>query len=193
MDRWTPRESCQLLSHLANSFQGLSEKKNKTWHIYLERVWAVRPFDHTGCQHYQSLHAPLYCICTHTHTHVNCDQEADLCQPKTRQTALFGGGCWVLIAIWVRAPLAAGERRQKVCVLACVRVCVRRAPSVRPASAAASCVAFKHANRSIWTASRTQTSIAPTPFHPPVWMCWNSFILFFWLLRKHDNFKVFLR
>lgn len=36
MDRWTPQEICLLLSHLANSFHGLPEKENKTWHIYPE-------------------------------------------------------------------------------------------------------------------------------------------------------------
>lgn len=38
MGRWTPPEISLLLSHLANSFHGLSEKENKTWHIYEELV-----------------------------------------------------------------------------------------------------------------------------------------------------------
>lgn len=74
MDRWTPRESCLLLSHLANSFHGRSEKENKTWHIHLEPGGvggaAVHPFDQTECQHHESPHAPLHYTCTRSDVRV---------------------------------------------------------------------------------------------------------------------------
>lgn len=93
MDRWTPREICLLLSHLANSFHGLLEKENKTWHIYQElvgRVAAIHPFDWTGCQRCKSPRTLPHYTCTHTHPLLDsnvCESVcgvisgADPCQP----------------------------------------------------------------------------------------------------------------
>lgn len=122
MDRWTPRESCLLLSHLANSFHGRSEKENRTWHIYLERG-GVHPFDQSECQHHESPHAPLHYTCVHTHARVEVSQgrAVPARSPCKEAGCSLWGGCRVLIAICGGAPLAISEYGQKVCAERCTR------------------------------------------------------------------------
>lgn len=166
MDRWTPREICLLLSHLANSFHGLSEKEKQNMaHSSGADGGEWQRSTRLTRLNANTINLPLQLFITHAHTHTCSDVCVEPSQgqihanqkPRQEEGCSLWGGGGVLSAIC--GKYTTGTERA-------LTEGVQRALC---SFAATSCLAFKRANTFIETARGIQTAISMitrTLFHP---------------------------